>query len=69
MEKPVRQVVRPTGLLDPVIDIKPLEGQVDDLMGEIRKYAERNERVLVTTLTKKSAERLADYLSELGFKS
>lgn len=66
--QPVEQVVRPTGLLDPVIDIRPLEGQVDDLIGEIRKCAKAKQRVLVTTLTKKSAERLADYLNDLDLK-
>ena len=67
-DSPAEQVVRPTGLLDPVIDIRPLEGQVDDLIGEIRKCAEAKERILVTTLTKKSAERLADYLNDLDMK-
>ncbi len=66
---PVEQVVRPTGLLDPQIEVRPLEGQVDDVMAEIRAASSRNERVLVTTMTKKSAERLADYLTELGIKS
>ena len=65
---PIYQVVRPTGLLDPVIEIRPLEGQVDDLMDEVRNYAARNERVLVTTLTKKSAERLTDYLKDVDLK-
>lgn len=65
---PVEQVVRPTGLLDPVIDIRPIEGQVDDLIGEIRNCAAKNERILVTTLTKKSAERLADYLNDLDLR-
>ncbi|HCE43206.1 MAG TPA: excinuclease ABC subunit B [Lentisphaeria bacterium] len=64
----VDQVVRPTGLLDPEISIRPLKGQIDDLINEIRRYAERNERVLVTTLTKKNSERLADYLVEAGLK-
>jgi len=67
-EKPVEQLIRPTGLLDPIIDIRPLDGQVDDLIGEIRKYAKQGKRILVTTLTKKSAERLADYLNELDLK-
>ena len=66
--KLVEQVVRPTGLIDPEISIRPLKGQIDDLIGEIRRHAERKERVLVTTLTKKSAERLSDYLSEMGMK-
>ena len=62
----VEQVVRPTGLLDPKISVRPLKNQIDDLLGEIREYAARKERILVTTLTKKNAERLADYLSGLG---
>ncbi len=65
---PVQQVVRPTGLLDPKITIRPLDGQVDDLIAEIRTAAERGERVLVTTLTKKMAEGLADYLQELEIR-
>ncbi|MCK5843332.1 MAG: excinuclease ABC subunit UvrB [Victivallales bacterium] len=65
----VEQVVRPTGLLDPVIEVRPLTGQVDDLIREVRKYAERGERVLATTLTKKMAERLSDYLKELGVRA
>ena len=65
---PVEQVIRPTGLLDPEIEIRPLEGQVDDAAAEIRACARRKERVLVTTMTKKSAERLSDYLNELGLK-
>ncbi|MFZ2654864.1 MAG: excinuclease ABC subunit UvrB [Victivallales bacterium] len=64
----VDQVVRPTGLLDPEISIRPLKGQIDDLICEIRRHAERKERVLVTTLTKKNAERLSDYLVEAGLK-
>lgn len=59
----VEQIIRPTGLVDPEIEVRPIEGQVDDLMGEIRLRAERGERVLVTTLTKKMAEDLTDYLS------
>ena len=65
---PIRQVVRPTGLLDPVIEIRPLEGQVDDLIDEVRNCSKRHERVLVTTLTKKSAERLTDYLKDVDLK-
>ncbi len=65
---PVEQVVRPTGLLDPEVEIRPLESQVDDLVREVRERASLGERVLATTLTKKSAERLADYLSELDLK-
>ncbi|ASE56109.1 excinuclease ABC subunit B [Corynebacterium sp. HMSC14B06] len=62
----VEQVIRPTGLVDPKIVVKPTEGQIDDLIGEIRKRTERDERVLVTTLTKKMAEDLTDYLLENG---
>ena len=58
----VEQVIRPTGLLDPEVEVRPLEGQIDDLMGEIRKRTERGERTLVTTLTKKMAEDLCEYL-------
>ena len=65
----VEQVVRPTGLLDPRIEIRPLENQLDDVIAEIRECAARHERVLVTTLTKKSSERLADYLSECGIRA
>lgn len=65
---PVEQIVRPTGLLDPNVEIRPLEHQVDDLIEEVRKRAERRERVLVTTLTKRSAEDLADYLRALDVK-
>ena len=64
----VEQVVRPTGLLDPEVEIRPLGSQVDDVMEEIRKTAALGGRTIVTTLTKKSAERLADYLSELGMR-
>ena len=66
--KPVEQIIRPTGLLDPKIEIRPLEGQVDDVAAEIRNCAKRKERVLVTTMTKKSAERLSDYLNELELR-
>ncbi len=62
-ENIVEQLIRPTGLVDPEIDVRPIEGQVDDLMGEIRLRAEKGERVLVTTLTKKMAEDLTEYLS------
>ena len=58
------QVIRPTGVLDPIVEVRPTGGQVDDLLGEIRVRAERNERVLVTTLTKRMAEDLSDYLAE-----
>ncbi|MQA07452.1 MAG: excinuclease ABC subunit UvrB [Pseudonocardiaceae bacterium] len=64
----VEQVIRPTGLVDPEVIIKPTEGQIDDLVHEIRTRAERDERVLVTTLTKKMAEDLTDYLLELGIR-
>ena len=63
------QVIRPTGLIDPEVIIKPTKGQIDDLVGEIRERAERSERVLVTTLTKKMAEDLTDYLLELGIRA
>ena len=64
----VEQIVRPTGLVDPEIDVRPVAGQVDDLFGEIRKRVDRNERVLVTTLTKRMAEDLTDYLTGLGVR-
>jgi excinuclease ABC subunit B len=64
----VEQVIRPTGLVDPAIIIKPIKGQIDDLVGEIRIRAEKNERILVTTLTKKMSEDLTDYLLELGIR-
>ena len=67
--KPVELVVRPTGLPDPEIEVRPLEGQLDDVIAEIRKCAAKNQRVLVTTLTKKSSERLSDYLSEIGINA
>jgi len=67
-EQVVEQIIRPTGLLDPVVEVRPTKGQVDDLLHEIRTRAERSERVLVTTLTKKMAEDLADYLMEMGVK-
>jgi len=64
----IQQIIRPTGLVDPEVEIRPVEGQVDDLIGEIRQRVERGERTLVTTLTKRMAEKLADYLMELGVK-
>ncbi|MUL40759.1 excinuclease ABC subunit UvrB [Streptomonospora sp. PA3] len=64
----VEQVIRPTGLVDPEVVVKPTEGQIDDLVHEIRERAERQERVLVTTLTKKMAEDLTDYFAELGVR-
>ena len=66
--KMVEQIIRPTGLLDPIIEIRPIEGQIDDLLDEINERAKRNERVLVTTLTKKMSEDLTDYLKEAGVK-
>lgn len=63
-----QQIIRPTGLLDPEIEVRPLEGQMDDLLGEIHLRAEKNQRVLVTTLTKRMAENLTDYLKEMGVK-
>ena len=65
----VEQVIRPTGLLDPTIEVKPTDGQIDDLLHEIRTRVNRQERVLVTTLTKRMAEELADYLSEAGIRN
>ena len=64
----VEQIIRPTGLVDPQIVVKPTKGQIDDLLEEIRQRVERNERVLVTTLTKKMAEELTDYLAEAGVR-
>ncbi|MCH9769133.1 MAG: excinuclease ABC subunit B, partial [Actinomycetia bacterium] len=64
----VEQVIRPTGLVDPQVVVKPTKGQIDDLIGEIRVRTERDERVLVTTLTKKMAEDLTDYLLEMGIR-
>ena len=66
--KMIEQIIRPTGLLDPTIDVRPIEGQIDDLIGEIQERVKRNERVLVTTLTKKMSEDLTDYLKEIGIK-
>ncbi|MBI3924441.1 MAG: excinuclease ABC subunit UvrB [Armatimonadetes bacterium] len=64
----VEQIIRPTGLVDPMVDRRPVDGQIDDLLQEIRRREERNERVLVTTLTKKMAEDLTDYLAGLGVR-
>ena len=64
----VQQIIRPTGLVDPQVEVRPSKGQIDDLIGEIRQRIERGERVLVTTLTKRMAEDLADYVMELGIK-
>ena len=67
-ERVVEQLIRPTGIVDPTVEVRPTEGQIDDLLEEIRGRVERGERALVTTLTKKMAEDLADYLRELGVK-
>ncbi|AET57621.1 UvrABC system protein B (UvrB protein) [Paenibacillus terrae HPL-003] len=67
-ETTVQQIIRPTGLLDPIIEVRPSKGQIDDLISEIRLRMEREERVLVTTLTKKMSEDLTDYLKEVGIK-
>jgi excinuclease ABC subunit B len=64
----VEQIIRPTGLVDPTVEIRPVKGQVDDLLGEIRKRAAANQRVLVTTLTKRMSEDLAEYYSEVGVR-
>ncbi|MNW34188.1 UvrABC system protein B [compost metagenome] len=64
----VEQIIRPTGLLDPIIEVRPTKGQIDDLIGEIRDRIAKDERVLVTTLTKKMSEDLTDYLKEIGIK-
>ncbi|KAB7665784.1 excinuclease ABC subunit UvrB [Bacillus sp. B1-b2] len=66
--KMIEQIIRPTGLLDPTIDVRPIQGQIDDMIGEIQERIKRNERVLVTTLTKKMSEDLTDYLKEIGIK-
>ncbi|GAB4489468.1 MAG: excinuclease ABC subunit B [Anaerolineales bacterium] len=67
-ENVAEQIIRPTGLVDPEVDVRPTKGQVDDLIGEVRQRVERGERVLVTTLTKRMAEDLAEYIQELGIK-
>ncbi|MGX7418547.1 excinuclease ABC subunit UvrB [Carnobacterium gallinarum] len=64
----VEQIIRPTGLLDPIIEVRPIHGQIDDLIGEINARSERNERVFITTLTKKMSEDLTNYLKEVGIK-
>ncbi|WP_252504086.1 excinuclease ABC subunit UvrB [Sporosarcina sp. Marseille-Q4943] len=64
----VEQIIRPTGLLDPIIEVRPIEGQIDDLIDEINERTKRNERVLITTLTKKMSEDLTDYLKDIGIK-
>jgi excinuclease ABC subunit B len=68
-EQIVEQLVRPTGLLEPTVEVRPTKGQIDDLIAEIKKRAEKSERCLVTTLTKRMAEELADYLIEMGVKT
>src|SRR5699024_9889929 len=67
-DKMIEQIIRPTGLLDPIIEVRPIEGQIDDLLDEINLRIERNERVLITTLTKKMSEDLTDYLKDIGIK-
>jgi len=67
-KKIIEQIIRPTGLVDPEIEVRPVKGQIDDLVGEIRKRVDKDQRVLVTTLTKRMAEDLTDYLKELGIK-
>ncbi len=67
-ERIVEQLIRPTGIVDPTIEVRPTEGQIDDLIDRIRERVERHERVLVTTLTKRMAEDLADYLHEMGIR-
>lgn len=67
--EPVQQIIRPTGLLDPPIEVRPITGQVDDLIAEIRETTAKNQRVLVTTLTKRMAEDLTEYLTDLGMKT
>jgi excinuclease ABC subunit B len=64
----VEQIIRPTGLLDPEIEVRPIKGQIDDLIGEVRQRAKENQKTLVTTLTKKMAEDLADYLDKIGIR-
>jgi excinuclease ABC subunit B len=64
----IEQIIRPTGLLDPIVEIRPVKGQIDDLLEECRVRAERNERVLVTTLTKRMSENLSEYFAEVGVK-
>jgi excinuclease ABC subunit B len=68
-EQIVEQIIRPTGLLDPVIEVRPTRGQVDDLIGEVRARVKKGQRVLVTTLTKRMSEDLADYLKEMGIRT
>ena len=65
----VEQIIRPTGLIDPEVEVRPVKGQIDDLLHEIRDRASRGERVLVTTLTKRMAEDLAEYYAEVGVRA
>lgn len=65
---PAQQVIRPTGLLDPIIEVKPIEGQIDDLVNEIKSCTDKHQRVLITTLTKRMSEDLAEYLQEINIK-
>jgi len=67
-DQTVEQVIRPTGLLDPIVEVRPIEGQIDDLIGQVNARTAKNERVLVTTLTKKMAEDLTTYLQNVGIK-
>lgn len=67
-EQIVEQIIRPTGLIDPEVSVRPIEGQIDDLLGEIREVTARGERVLITTLTKKMSEELTDYLNDVGVR-
>src|SRR5437899_9116190 len=64
----VEQIIRPTGLIDPPVEIRPVKGQIDDLLAEIRDRASKNQRVLVTTLTKRMSEDLANYYTEVGVR-
>jgi len=65
----VEQIIRPTGLLDPIVEVRPTRGQIDDLVGEIKRRVQKGQRALVTTLTKRMAEDLADYLKEMGIRT
>ncbi|MGM0199550.1 excinuclease ABC subunit UvrB [Enterococcus sp. DIV1314a] len=67
-DRVIQQIIRPTGLLDPVIEVRPIMGQIDDLVGEINERVEKNERVFITTLTKKMSEDLTDYFKDIGIK-
>ena len=64
----VEQIIRPTGLLDPYVEVRPVEGQIDDLVGEVNKEVEKHNKILVTTLTKRMAEELTDYMKDLGIR-